>query len=76
MRITTKDMVTASVELRFNPLAVDCWHCPLLETYARKQCRYTGEYIVNEKAIGVYCPLKFSEEDLDKILEVKKDEYV
>ena len=73
--ITPKDMVVVSVDLFFNPLAVDCAHCPLLETYSRKQCRYTGEYIVNEKTLGVYCPVKLSEEQLDKIWEVK-NEYV
>ena len=36
---------------------VKCKFCPLLETYSRKQCRRTGEYIVNENIVGYWCPL-------------------
>lgn len=34
-----------------------CRYCPLLETYSRNQCRRTGEYIVDTRATGMYCPL-------------------
>ena len=37
--------------------------CPLMETYARKQCRRTGEYLMDTRTIGYYCPLKFEEEE-------------
>ena len=36
---------------------VACKYCPLLETYARKQCRRTGEYIINDNVTGYWCPL-------------------
>lgn len=46
------------VELPFTGTTVCCALCPLLETYARKQCRRTGEYIVNERGVGYWCPLR------------------
>ena len=51
----------ASVSIFFEPEHVGCAWCPLLETYARKQCRRTGEYIVDDRITGRYCPLKFKE---------------
>ncbi len=35
-----------------------CKYCPLYETYARGQCRRTGEYIVEDRTIGYMCPLE------------------
>jgi hypothetical protein len=32
-----------------------------METYARKQCRLTGEYLADTRTIGYMCPLKFIE---------------
>lgn len=43
---------------------VCCDRCPLLETYARKQCRRTGEYLADTRGVGWECPL----------VEVKKEE--
>ena len=41
-----------------------CDICPLLETYARKQCRMTGEYLVDTRVCGYQCPLiKISKEE-------------
>ena len=40
---------------------VCCDLCPLMETYARKQCRRTGEYLLDTRTIGYNCPLKFIE---------------
>ena len=40
---------------------VQCSKCPCLETYARNQCRLTGEYLVDTRTIGYMCPLKFIE---------------
>ena len=40
---------------------VCCDLCPLMETYARKQCRRTGEYLLDTRTIGYRCPLKFIE---------------
>ena len=40
---------------------VCCDFCALMETYARKQCRLTGEYLADTRTIGYMCPLKFIE---------------
>lgn len=39
-----------------------CDHCPLLETYARKQCRVTGEYLSDTRFCGYMCPLIIGDE--------------
>lgn len=59
----------ATVELFFEHEHCDCAHCPLLETYARKQCRRTGEYIIEDRIRGYYCPLNIEEES-------EEDEFV
>lgn len=40
---------------------VSCRYCPILETYARNQCRLTGEYLADTRTIGYMCPLNFIE---------------
>lgn len=45
------------VDINFTGTEVSCARCPLLETYARKQCRRTGEYILDDRSIGFWCPL-------------------
>lgn len=45
------------VNIFFTGDEVCCKFCPLLETYARKQCRRTGEYIVNDNVTGYWCPI-------------------
>ena len=40
-----------------------CQFCPLLETYARNQCRRTGEYIADTRGRGIWCPLEWREDD-------------
>lgn len=45
------------VDINFTGTEVCCARCPLLETYARKQCRRTGEYILDDRSIGFWCPL-------------------
>ena len=45
------------------PEGVQCKLCPLLETYARKQCRLTGEYLADGYLIGGLCPLIVMEEE-------------
>ena len=42
---------------------VQCRYCPCLETYARKQCRLTGEYLADGYLFGGMCPLIIKEED-------------
>ena len=45
------------VNIFFTGDTVCCARCPLLETYARKQCRRTGEYILSDQVTGYWCPL-------------------
>ena len=51
----------ATAEVYFPENRVCCDLCPLLETYARKQCRRTGEYIADSRTIGYNCPLNFED---------------
>lgn len=44
---------------------IRCEICPCMETYARKQCRLTGEYLVDTRVKGFTCPL----------IEVSKEEF-
>lgn len=53
----------ATVSIFFEPDHVACAFCPLLETYARAQCRRTGEYIIDTRyTVGRYCPLQIKED--------------
>ena len=48
----------AQVTIFFPEDHVCCDLCPLLETYSRKQCRRTGEYLLDTRAtVGGECPL-------------------
>ena len=49
------------VSIFFPEGEVKCALCPLLETYARDQCRRTGEYIFDRRGVGLWCPLKLKE---------------
>lgn len=51
----------ASVEIYFPEGKECCAMCPLMETYARKQCRRTGFYIADDRTIEPSCPLTFKE---------------
>ena len=53
----------AKVEVFFPENRIACAYCPMLETYARNQCRRTGEYLVDTRTIGYECPLQFEMED-------------
>lgn len=57
-----------TVDISFPDGNICCDFCPLLETYARKQCRRTGEYIADTRMVGYYCPLRVEEggEDLSE----------
>lgn len=46
-----------TVDIYFPAGHVCCSLCPLMETYARKQCRRTGEYILDDRTVGYWCPL-------------------
>lgn len=52
---------TMSVDIHFPEDRICCDLCPLMETYARKQCRRTGEYLLDSRVPGYYCPLKTKE---------------
>ena len=58
----------ATAKIYFPEGHVCCDLCPFMETYSRKQCRQTGEYLLDTRTIGNWCPLEINEE----ILEVKK----
>lgn len=50
----------ATIDINFPEDHVCCDLCPLMETYARKQCRRTGEYLLDTRAtVGYECPLQF-----------------
>ena len=54
----------ATLEIFFPEGHVCCDLCPALETYARKQCRRTGEYLLDTRAtVGYWCPLKFEHKE-------------
>lgn len=56
----------ATAHIYFPEGHVCCDLCPLLETYARKQCRRTGEYLLDTRVtIGYYCPLVFRGQEED-----------
>ena len=57
----------AKVSIFFEPEHVCCQFCPMLETYARNQCRRTGEYIVDTRGMGRYCPLVIEEDTSDDL---------
>ena len=69
--------IHASVTINFPDGHVCCDLCPLLETYARKQCRRTGEYLLDTRGIGYECPLQFEEEtnseDRFKSTQIERD---
>lgn len=36
---------------------IRCDNCPNMQTYSRKQCELTGEYLGDTRNIGYLCPL-------------------
>lgn len=56
------EYVRSSATIYFERGHVACAYCPLLETYARNQCRMTGEYIIDTKyTVGWKCPLNIEQ---------------
>ena len=55
----------ANVDVFFPENKIACMYCPMLETYARNQCRRTGEYLVDTRTIGYDCPLRFENMEED-----------
>jgi len=64
---TIKDKVSwytrATATICFPEGDIRCSLCPMCETYARRQCRMTGEYLAEGYLIGGMCPLKFEEKE-------------
>lgn len=54
--------VKATAKIYFTGDNVWCNNCPLLETYSRRQCRLTGEYLIDGYYRGRNCPLEIVEE--------------
>lgn len=55
---------TAIVDIYFQKGKIACQYCPLLETYARNQCRRTGEYLIDTRVtVGAFCPLIFQNKE-------------
>jgi hypothetical protein len=63
VRYYTKAMAVIS----FPEDKVCCDFCPLMETYARKQCRRTGEYLADTRTIGYECPLIFNNKENENV---------
>lgn len=62
--MTMTEYIRTTVDIYFEPGHMACAYCPLLETYARNQCRRTGEYIIDTRTTtGRYCPLKLEVND-------------
>ena len=60
------EYVETTVSIFFEKDHVACAFCPMLETYARNQCRRTGEYILDTRfTVGRYCPLVIKEDSSD-----------
>lgn len=58
----------ATVSIFFDPDHIACAFCPLLETYARNQCRRTGEYIIDTRyTVGRYCPLNIKTDEKGEV---------
>lgn len=52
--------ITATAVFHFpESEGIQCKLCPCLETYARKQCRLTAEYLADGYLVGGLCPLNY-----------------
>lgn len=67
MKTGVTEYVESKVSIFFEKEHIACQYCPLLETYARNQCRRTGEYILDTRARGRWCPLEFEEVNNESI---------
>ena len=54
----TLHYILASARIYFADEHIACDYCPCLETYSRKQCRLTGEYLLDTRTIEYNCPLE------------------
>lgn len=62
--------ISAGVVIHFpESEGIQCKLCPCLETYARKQCRLTGEYLADGYLVGGLCPLTLVNEEDENVRE-------
>lgn len=61
-----------SLDVFFPAGHVCCDLCPILETYARKQCRMTGEYLIDTRCVGLRCPLIENNEKKEQMYSKKE----
>jgi hypothetical protein len=60
--------ISASLVVHFpEEEGIQCKLCPCLETYARRQCRLTGEYLADGYLIGGLCPLNLITEEAEDV---------
>ena len=73
--MTLDDYLAVSATVVFDIHHFACDFCPLEETYSRKQCRMTGEYLIDGKGRGAFCPLEASltPEQRDQIAKANYD---
>lgn len=57
------EYVPFTVNIYFEKGHEGCEWCPLMETYARKQCRLTGTYLLDTRVRDYWCPLKEKENE-------------
>lgn len=57
------EYTAAHVTVYFPKGHEQCSLCPLLETYSRNQCRASGEYLIDTRGRGMWCPLVMEERD-------------
>ena len=62
----------ADLKIYFQAEHIACQYCPALETYARKQCRMTGCYIVDDSVVHFRCPFYEKAIDFQTIFNLKK----
>lgn len=64
--------ISAKVVIHFpEQEGIQCKLCPCLETYARKQCRITGEYLADGYLIGGLCPLTLLNKEDENVSAAK-----
>lgn len=72
--MVTKNGVTnyiaAQVTIFFPEDHFCCDLCPLLETYSRKQCRRTGQYLLDTRVgVGDECPLVIIDKEDGNVIQ-------
>lgn len=61
------EILHTAVDINFPDGVARCGTCQLMETYARKSCRRTGELITDDRVYGYWCPLCVVDPNTGKI---------